>query len=453
MDHLRQPKKTILDTLKGNTPLYFLLGYLGVIFLGMLLLMLPISAQDGQITGMPDALFTATSAVCVTGLSPVVTAEHWTLFGQIVIILLIQIGGLGIMTFVAIFGLLTNQRFSIADRKRFMEEKNQNELTGMVRLIKFIILATFVLEGVGAFFLALRFVPQFGVIKGLWFSVFHAISAFCNAGFDLLGPESLTAYQHDPLVLLTIATLIILAGIGYTVYLDLWRMRKGDRLHLHSKIVLSSTAILLLGGTVLIFLMEANNPQTMGALSLPEKGLNAFFQSVTTRTAGFCTFAQDKMTQASGLGSIFLMFIGGSPAGTAGGLKTTTMVALLLGLASALRSSRDVSVFRRTIAQEVVHNAFVLFALATIWNILVLFFLSITEKAIPLGGLLFETISAFGTVGLTQNVTPQLSVTGKMLIALTMLYGKLGPLTLLHALIPKARVQNNRLAEEHLLVG
>lgn len=453
MDHLRQPKKTVLDKLKRNTPLYFLLGYLGVIVLGMLLLMLPISAQDGQITALPDALFTATSAVCVTGLSPVVTAEHWTLFGQIVLILLIQIGGLGIMTFVAIFGLLTNQHFSIADRKLFMEEKNQNELTGMVRLIKFIILATFAIEGVGAILLAIRFVPQFGMVKGLWFSVFHAISAFCNAGFDLIGSESLMPYQQDPLVLLTIATLIILAGIGYTVYLDLWHARKGERLHLHSKIVLFSTVILLVAGTVLIFLMEANNPQTMGALSLPEKGLNAFFQSVTTRTAGFYTFAQEKMTQAAGLSSMFLMFVGGSPAGTAGGLKTTTMVALLLGLVSALRSSRDVSVFRRTIAQEVVHSAFVLFALATLWNILALFFLSITEQAIPLANLLFETVSAFGTVGLTQNVTPQLSVAGKMIIALTMLYGKLGPLTLLHALIPKARQQNNRLAEEHLLVG
>lgn len=453
VDRLRQPKKTLLDKLKGNTPLYFLLGYMGVICIGMLLLMLPVSQQAGKSISLSDAFFTATSAVCVTGLSPVVTAQHWSVFGQAVLLFLIQIGGLGIMTFVAIFGLLTNQRFSIMDRKRLMEEKNQNELTGMVRLIKFILLATFAIEGIGAFFLALRFIPQFGALKGIWFSLFHAVSSFCNAGFDLLGPESLVPYQQDPLIVLTISLLIILSGLGYTVYLDLWRAHKGERLHLHAKIVLSATVFLLVGGTLLILLTEAHNPETLGMLSLPQKALNAFFQSVTTRTAGFYTFAQEKMTQAGSLSSILLMFIGGSPAGTAGGLKTTTMVALLLGLVSALRSSRDVSMFRRTIAKDVVHSAFVLFALATLWNALALFLLSMTERTLPLGNLLFESISAFGTVGLTQNVTPNLSVSGKMIVAITMLYGKLGPLTLLHALIPKARRRNNRLAQEHLLVG
>lgn len=449
----RYHKKNWLDQLKGNTPLYFLIGYVGVILVGTLLLLLPISTAKGVIPAPVNALFTATSAVCVTGLSPVVTAEYWSIFGQVVIILLIQIGGLGIMTFMAIFGLLTNQHFSISDRKRFMEEKNQNELTGMVRLIKFIIIATFLIEGVGALLLGFRFVPVYGWGRGIWFSVFQAISAFCNAGFDILGAASLVPYQSDPLVMMTVAMLVIVSGIGYTVYLDLWHAHKGSRLHLHSRIVLSTTAFLLVAGTVLILIAEASNPETLGAMSEPVKVLNAFFQSVTTRTAGFYSFAQEKMSQAASITSIFLMFIGGSPTGTAGGLKTTTMVALLLGMVASLRSSRDTSIFHRTIAKNVVYGALVLFALSIFWNLLVLFLLTFSDSHIALGDLLFETISAFGTVGLTRNVTGVLSPVGKLLISATMLFGKLGPLTLLHALVPKARLQNNRLAEERIIIG
>lgn len=446
-------KQPFLKRLEAQPSLFFLLGYLIVIVVGTVLLTSPLATADGSIADPVNAFFVSTSAVCVTGLSPVVTAEYWSMFGQTVILVLIQIGGLGIMTAMAIFGFLMRKRFSLTDRNVMMAEKNQSGLTGMVRLIRFILIATFVIEGIGMAVLATDFIPRFGVKRGLWYALFHAVSAFCNAGFDIFGPSSLVELQSNPLVLLTIATLVVVAGIGYTVYLDLLPKRNKKRWSLHTKIVLVTTALLLVGGALLLFVAEKGNSQTISSMGTGTKWLNAFFQSVTTRTAGFFSFAQEKMTSAGTMITIFLMFIGGSPAGTAGGFKTTTLVALLFGALSRLRTSKDTIVFNRRLSSAIVMDALLLFILAVIWISVVLILLCFTDGSHSVIDLMFETVSAYGTVGLSRNLTGSLSETGRMLIALTMLYGKLGPITMMQALLPKARHFNNRLAQEPIMVG
>ncbi len=443
----------MLQRLEKNPPRFFLIGYLLLIFIGAFLLMLPM-AYSGEGKASPViAVFTATSAVCVTGLSPVVTQTFWTPFGQTVILALIQVGGLGIVTAMALFGFLINRRFTMSSRLLMREEKNQSELTGMVKLIRFILLATFGIELMGIFLLSIRFVPLYGWQNGVYAAIFHSISAFCNAGFDLIGPDSLVPFQRDAYVLLTIAALIIVSGLGYTVYLDLITHKKGRRFRLHTKIALSATLALLIGGTLLFYFGEASNGATLGHLSQPDRWLNAFFQSVTTRTAGFFAIPQNALQPVGLLTTLVLMFIGGSPMGTAGGLKTTTTVVLLLGAVSELRNAPETPVFQRNFPRRVTRSAFILFLLSLLWVLIVVMLLSFTEQGKALGDLFFEVISAYGTVGLTRGITGSLSSVGSLLVALTMLFGKLGPLTLLHALIPTSETPANRLAEESILVG
>lgn len=446
-------RHNIRRRLMVNPPLFFLVSYLIVIAIGGFLLALPISSQSGEFSSLFDSFFVSTSAVCVTGLTPVVSAEYWSVFGQVVILFLIQLGGLGVVTAFAALGLITNQRFSMTNRRLMMEEKGQEGLTGMVKLIRFILASTFVLEALGAVLLSIDFIPRYG-LKGIWYAIFHAISAFCNAGFDILGPVSLSAMSANVVVILSISFLIIVAGLGYIVYLDLLGKDGNKRIRFHTKLVLVITAILLITGTIGTYLLERSNPQTLGSMQGEgEKLLNAFFQSVTTRTAGFFSFDQAALTTAGAFLSIGLMFIGGSPGGIAGGIKTTTVAAIMVGTKNEIKGSEDNPIFHRNIARGTVRKAFIIFMSAFVWCFVVVFVLSITEPGISLLDNLYETVSAFATVGLTRNVTSELSHLGQVVISATMLYGKLGPLTVLYALSPHEKKPLTRRAEEKILVG
>lgn len=446
-------RKTLFQRLESKPALFFLLSYLSVNIIGGLLLALPWSIKAGQPVNILDGFFVATSALCVTGLTPVVTVEHWTLFGQIVVLALIQLGGLGIMTATAAFGIILRRRIGVQNRKILMEERGHSGITGIIKLIRFILISTAVIELTGTLLLAFVFVPEKGLVYGLWLSLFHAVSAFCNAGFDILGPVSLAGYGNNVLVVLTIAFLIIIAGLGYTVYADVLERKSFRRLKLHSKIVLSTTAVFLIGGTIAFLLLEWNNPGTLGGKPFGIKVLHSFFQSVTPRTAGYFITDQAKLTQASVLVTIFLMFIGGSPAGTAGGIKTTTLVSVFVGISGDIRLTKDTPVFHRNIAESTIKRAFSILTISLLWCTLVSFSLTISEPGVPYINSLYETVSAFGTVGLTRNLTPYLSSFGKLIIMATMLFGKLGPMTIVFALTRKAKPPKHREAEEPIFVG
>ena len=311
------------------------MGFALVILIGAILLNLPISTKNGENIGFLDALFTSTSAVCVTGLVAVDTSTYWSSFGQLIIITLIQIGGLGFMTVTTLFALIIKKRINLRERLLIQESLNQIDLSGLVKLTRYILLTTFLIEGTGALILSTVFIPQFGLYKGIWYSIFHAISAFCNAGFDLMGVvsgpfSSLTSYVNNFTISITISLLIILGGIGYPVILDVIKNKKLSKLNLHSKIVIFSTVTLILFGMVFIFALEFNNPETLGNLSFGGKILASFFQSVTLRTAGFNTIDLGLMRECSIFLMIILMFIGASPASTGGGIKTTTIATLVL---------------------------------------------------------------------------------------------------------------------------
>lgn len=447
-------KKNWKEKMEANPPVFFLMGYAIVILIGAGLLCLPIASKSGEGARFIDALFVSTSATCVTGLSPVVTVSYWTSFGHFVIISLIQLGGLGIVTAFASFGFIFHQRFGLGSRKMMMAEKGQDGLTGMVKFIKFVLLSTFIIEFIGACFLAIEFIPAYGVKTGIWYSIFHSISAFCNAGFDLIGDASLSPFSNNVIVILTISALIITAGLGFTVYLDLIAKDGNKRIKLHTKLVLTMTAFLLLVGTLGIYFMEKNNPETLGAMATEgEKVLNSFFQSVTTRTAGYFTLNQSALTLGSALLSMVLMFIGGSPGGVAGGVKTTTIISLFIGTLSEVRGSDDVPVFHRNIAKDTIRKSFVIVFISMIWCLVIIFILALTEQGADLVAICYEVISGFATVGLSRGLTSQLTDIGKFLVSLTMLFGKLGPLTVLYALTPREKKFKHRYGEEKILVG
>lgn len=445
-------QKRLIKRIQKSPPLFFLLAYLFVIVIGTILLFLPFSSAEGRFTSPIDAFFVSTSAVCVTGLTPVTTASFWSPLGKTIIIILIQLGGLGIMTAVGALALLTGRKLGMSQRVIFKEEKNEDELTGLVRFLKFILKATFLIEGIGAVLLAFQMIPQFGWIKGLLYSIFLAISAFCNAGFDPLGSVSLSDYASNPLVLLTIAFLIIIAGLGYVVYIDFF-FRKTKRVRLQTKVVSAMTIFLLLLGTLGIFLMEYRNPTTIGRMSLEDKTLNAFFQSTSLRTAGFFSFDQGAMTRPSTLFSCFFMFIGGSPGGTAGGLKTTTMAVLVLGLIARVRHTRDLPVFHRNCTRENFQQALILFTASIFWISIVGFIIQLVESDKEFLDLFFEVISAYGTVGLSRGITGNLHALSKILVAITMIFGKIGPVTMLGALLRPAKYRGHRVAEESVMIG
>lgn len=444
----------LIDRLKRfelNPPRVLVLGFASLILLGALLLNLPISSVNNESLGFINALFTSASAVCVTGLVVVNTAEFFSLFGQIVIIILIQMGGLGFMTMATIGALIIRKKIGLKERLVIREQLNLESLTGLVKLIKYVVLITFSIEAIGAALLSTRFIPIYGIKEGLWYSIFHSISAYCNAGFDILG-NSIIPFANDIVVSLTISFLIIIGGLGFAVYLDISKNRKFEKLQLHSKLVIWITAILVFGGMFIFFIIEYNNPNTLGNLSFTEKLLPSFFQSVVTRTAGFNSLDISLIKDSSAFLFIILMFIGGSPGSTAGGIKTTTFGAIALTTISIIRGDKDVVVFKKRVSENAINRSLAIVTVALTLIMIVSFILTVTEDAAFLE-VLFETTSAFATVGLTRGITNDLSDIGKIIITLTMYAGRVGPLTMAFAFAQKSKHSKLKYAEGNIMVG
>lgn len=413
------------------------LGFATVIICGALLLMLPQASVDGHSLPFIDALFTATSAVCVTGLVVVDTGTYFTIFGQVVILMLIQIGGLGFMTLATLLAMLVGKRISLSNRIAIQESLGQNEISGVVRVTKYVFYLTVITETLGMLFLAFRFVPIYGE-RGWYLALFHAVSAFCNAGFDLFGGyRSLTPFVEDPFVLIPIMSLIIIGGLGFNVIFDILKTRNFRKLSLNSKVVLSITATLLLFGFLFIFVAEHNNPDTMGNLSLKGKILGSAFHSVTPRTAGFNALPTDKLYTPTIMLTIILMFIGGSPSSTAGGIKTTTFGLVLVSILGIIRGEEDTTLFHRRVAKETVMRAMAILGIAIAINLVMLMLLTIFEPHIDFLQLFFEEVSAFGTVGLSMGITPNLSPVSRLVLILTMFMGRVGVLTFVLAIARK----------------
>lgn len=443
-----------------NPSQMMIVGFATIILIGAILLSLPIATQTGESIGFLDALFTSTSAVCVTGLIVVDTATYWSFFGQLVIIILIQVGGLGFMTITTLFSLITKKRINLKERLLIQESLNQIDLSGLVKLTRYILLMTFIIEGIGALILSTVFIPQFGFIKGAWYSIFHAISAFCNAGFDLMGTvsgpfTSLTSYVNNTTITLGISALIILGGIGFPVILDVVRNKKLSKLNMHSKIVLISTAILIILGMIFIFIVEYKNPETLGQLSLKGKLLSSFFQSVITRTAGFNTIDLTLLHQGSLFIMMILMFIGASPASTGGGVKTTTLATLILTVKSFLLGKEDIEAFERKISTSTVRKSVGIFFIGVSAVLIGTLTIVVTEPEFGLIEAAFEVISAFATVGSSIGGSPNLTTIGKILILIYMFMGRVGLLTVFLALVSKNSVKKQliRYPEGKIIVG
>ncbi|MDA8222055.1 TrkH family potassium uptake protein [Desulfosporosinus sp.] len=429
------------------------LGFAVLILFGALLLTLPQATQDGL--GLPflNAVFTATSAVCVTGLVVVDTGTTFSFFGQWVILFLIQVGGLGFMTFATLFAMILGKKITLKERLLLQEALNQISVEGIVRLTKSVLKISFAIETIGALILTLRWYSDFGWSKALYYGIFHSISAFNNAGIDIMGNfSSLTAFVGDPIINITIMLLIICGGLGFIVLAELLEHRKKFRLH--TKIVLQVSGVLILLGAVFIFILEFANPMTLGPLPLGTKVLASFFQSVSPRTAGFNTINLAGMYDTTLLSMIVLMFIGASPGGTGGGIKTTTFISIVLSVLSTYRSDPHVVLEGRTLPKDVIRKAWAVTTSAAFLVFLILSILSYTENS-DLLTVLFEVTSAFGTVGLSLGITPTLSVIGKMAIILTMFIGRLGPLTLAFVLSQKRDKQaaHVKYPDERILIG
>ncbi|MBQ7045213.1 MAG: potassium transporter KtrB [Clostridia bacterium] len=432
-----------------STAQIIMLSFLCAILLGSILLSLPISSASGKSVGYIDALFTATTATCVTGLVTLPTVSTWSIFGQVVILILIQIGGLGIITVMSWLMAILNKRISLTDRLLIQDAFNLNSLSGLVKFIKKVVLGTFVVEGIGALLYMMVFIPQFGA-KGIWISIFNSISAFCNAGIDIISENSLADYVNNPLINLVTCSLIILGGIGFIVWWDIARVMKTKRhlgikcfkfLNLHTKIVLLATFILIVLGALFIFIFEYNNPKTMQDMTLFQKIQASFFQSVTTRTAGFFTIPQQDFTNASSILCVFLMFIGGSPAGTAGGIKTVTIVVLILSTIATVKNKNEAIIFNRNIDNKAIQKAVAVTAISfTIFFISTLFLSAVTDASAL--DVMYETASATATVGLSRNITPMLNTFGKLIIIATMYLGRIGPISLFIAFSIRKESQN-----------
>lgn len=456
----KSPRKVRLSTMQ-----IIALGFFGVIFLGGLILWLPVCNQKP--IAFIDALFTSVTSVCVTGLVTVVPAEQFTLLGKIVVLVLIQIGGLGVIACTAAFFLLLRKRITMKGRIMIQQAYGLDTLSGMVRFVIRILKGTFLVEGIGAVLFAIKFVPEFGAARGIWYGVFHSVSAFCNAGIDIIGDSSFIRYVDSPLVNFTTMFLIVMGGLGFPVWYDVIttvrqegakkvpRRRFLTRLGLQSKIVLTMTAFLILAGALGFFVLEFNNPDTIGSLSVPEKAVASAFQSVTTRTAGYASVSQSGLTDSSKMLGCILMFIGGSPAGTAGGIKTTTAAMLLLTAASVLRGRRDTECFGRKLENGVVRSGITIMLLTFLFWLAGVTALSVFEPGKDFIDLMYEASSAIGTVGLTADLTPQLTTASHVVLMSMMYVGRIGPVTMALVFAGKAdkSAQFRELPEKKIMLG
>ena len=432
-----------------STTQTIMLAFLAAIAVGSLLLALPLSSADGSAIPYIDALFTATTSVCVTGLVTVPTVSTWSVFGQIVILLLIQVGGLGVVTVMIFVMLGIRRKLFLGERMLIQEAFNLNTMAGLAAFTKRVFTGTLIVEAMGALLYITVFVPAYGA-RGIWISVFNSISAFCNAGIDIISENSLCEYASVPTINAVTCILVILGGIGFVVWWDVLNAWKNYRtqgrrclasLTLHSKIALSSTVTLLLAGTLLFLLFEYDNPATFGDASITQKISAAFFQSVTTRTAGFAMVPQQNLTDESALVSLLLMFIGGSPTGTAGGIKTVTATVLFASAVSTIRGGKDAVLFQRTVLKSSVSKAVAVVSFSFMVTFLSTLLLKAVTKA-DLLDVLYETVSATATVGLSRDLTSTLNLPGKLIIIAAMYAGRVGPISLFIALNKKTKTGN-----------
>ena len=451
----KREKKSMIDTFQIRKHLssfqIIIIGFAGVIVLGALLLMLPISSKERVVTSFHDALFTATSAVCVTGLVVKDTGSYWSLFGQCIILLLIQIGGLGVVTIAAAFAILSGKKISLMQRSVMQEAISAPRVGGIVRLTRFVIRGTLCIEAIGAVCLSTVFCRQYG-IKGIWYGIFHSVSAFCNAGFDILGTKtqmfhSLCDYVSSPMVNIVIMLLIVIGGIGFFTWEDIvvnkWHVHK---YHMQSKVILVTTAFLIFAPALFFFMYEYTD------LPMNARILGALFQSVTLRTAGFNTLDLAKYRGVSTGLMIFLMLIGGSPGSTAGGMKTTTFAVLVSNMKSTFSRKSDAGFFGRRITCEVIRQAETI----AMMYIMLFFFgaMAISVKeGLPFSECLFETASAMGTVGLTLGITPYIGVFSQMILIMLMFMGRVGALTLIYATVKQSHGMVGKLPQENITVG
>jgi trk system potassium uptake protein TrkH len=444
-----------LENLKKNPYMFFVIAFALIIFLGAILLDLPISTKDGSSIGFVDALFTSTSAMCVTGLAVVNTAQYWTVFGKIVILILIQMGGLGVMTMSTMIAFLLGKKISLKTRVFIMEERNVDELQGVVRLTRSILVFTFLIEFIGAILLSFVFVRDYGLSKGIAFSIFHSVSAFCNAGFDITG-NSMMNYVDNPLITFTISLLVIIGGIGYFIFCDIYDSKGFRKLTLHSKLVLIISSMLLLIGFVVIFILEYNNPGTIGNLSLSGKIQASIFQSVAPRTAGYNSIAIENLRVPTVNLILIFMFIGGSSGSTAGGVKVSTIGVIFVAIYNFVRGKRDVEIFMKRIEYTTIIKAISIVGIGMLLINIVTLILTITEanSGFDFLDILFETVSSFGTVGLSRGLTPSLSDAGRIILSVVMFIGRLGPLTVAFAFMKQHKnIGNYTYAEGKIIVG
>ena len=428
--------------LKRLTPVHIIpLSFLAAILAGALLLTLPAASAAGRATDFLTACFTSATSVCVTGLVVVDTFAHWSRFGQVVILILIQLGGFGIVTAVSLIMLIAHKKFTLNDRKLLMNALNLDTTTGVLRFLMQAVKGTFLVEGFGAFLYAFCFIPAYGWGKGIWFSVFHAVSAFCNAGIDILGPDSLISYASNRFLLSVTMMLIILGGLGYVVWFDILSgvkngFRRGysvrqtfTRLHEHTRLVLVLTLLLILAGAGVVFLAERNNPGTLGGKTPGDQLFGSLFQSVTFRTAGFAAVPQENLTDISCLAGYLLMFIGGSPVGTAGGIKTVTFFLVIMNAVSYIGERNSVVIFNRRVSEDLMRKAAAI-VLVSAASVLLLTVLLIAASSVSLKDGLYEICSALATVGLSRGLTQGLTSLGKWIVLFSMYLGRIGPISM-----------------------
>ena len=441
------------------------LSFLATILVGTLLLILPICSAAGTFTDPLTALFTATTSVCVTGLVVVDTFSHYSTFGHAVILFLIQIGGLGIIAVASILMVIMRRRFSMGDRLMLMDALNLNTSKGILSMLRRIFRGTFLIEGVGSALYCIDFIPRFGVGRGIWTAVFNSISAFCNAGIDIIGPDSLASFSDNPLVLCVTMGLIVLGGLGFVVWFDITNTVRNNiknryrlsllwkRLSEHTKLVLVLTLSLIFVGAVFIFVNEYNNPATIGNMPLSLKICNSFFESVTLRTAGFSSFSQKGLTDISCVGSYFLMFIGGSPIGTAGGIKTVTFFLACMNVYTYIADDRKNLLFKKYVTPALMRKASVIVSVSTT-TMIVMSLLLLATNPVAIEDGIFEIVSATATVGLTRDLTSSLNTAGKIIIIVSMYLGRIGPISMaIFFAARKPRRDSLRYAEGEFFVG
>lgn len=436
------------------------LGFMGIILIGAVVLCLPISSNSGEYTSFFDCLFTATSATCVTGLIIYDTFSHWNIFGQILIALLIQVGGLGFVTIITFFNIAAGKKLGFRTLAEVSDGLTESSFEGGRRIIVSIIKYSVIFELVGALLLMMKFIPEYGAY-GIWMGLFLSITAFCNAGFDLCGINtpfsSLTAYQDDPLVLIVIAMLIMIGGLGFIVWENFLNLHKTKKLSLHTKCVLLMTGILVVGGTIFYLFTEWSNPQTLGSMSFGEKLLNAFFSSVSARTAGYNSISIEGMSEFSQFGTIFLMFIGAAPASTGGGIKITTLLVIVMTVVSYIMNKNDVEIFSYKINKLAIYRTLVISVLsicAVMLCFTALYFTLPENSSVGAVQCLFEAVSAFSTTGLSVGVTAIVGTVGKIVLIVAMYIGRVGPISLIMSLmLDTAKRKNIVVPDGQIIIG